>query len=225
MEFLQEVEMYKFLTAQQMLKKAEDMLKIYIGEKGKRMPQIEEEIINEVNEKVDKKDVDYKTFNKLAQKVEEQVLLVRWKEFESLTEYQVKLLCQIARFNYYSLNDIFYDDHLFYVFKNFLKDEYADEILQFYEDLERFKKKKNEKERFQMAQTLYTTYINGSSHLELNITSESKEKMSITMKNIVREDHTPTDIFDEVFTEIKSNTLIGIWSRFKGTDHYDRLFE
>lgn len=152
-------------------------------------------------------------------------LVEPWLDFHLLTYDEVKHLVAIGRIKKYKLDDIFVNEHLYYIFKKFLKEEYAEEILLFYEETQRFKRIESNTARYEVVLNVFTKFIQLDGPYEVNIKSETREKMKNVIKNKINQKCCPREIFDDIFVELKQSSLLESWSRFQNTKEYQKLFD
>lgn len=228
MEFYEEVQNFKSLKNQkEVLSKASDVFNIYLEENSKKEVPVKSSTKENIkNTLILEKDiVRDDLFDNALVEIQQELLLDPWTRFQSLSTEEVKVLVDYGRHNHFKLSDIFENEHLYHVFKRFLKHEYAEEILLYYESIQRLKTISSDSERYKFAKEIFDTFIVNDALNEINLKSETKVSLYKLIQNGISQENTPSDMFDASFLELKQSLLIGIWSRFKTSDFYYQLFE
>lgn len=227
-EFYEQVQLFKSLKDEkQLVIKSNEIYNVFLEENSQKEVPIKsstrETIKNHLKLNLEK--VDISIFDNALTEFRKELLLDPWTRFQSLNSKEVQELVDKGRFNHFKLSDVFVNDHLYHVFKNFLKNEYAEELLLYYESINNFKIKSTDPERFEYAKEIFRKFIAQEAQSEVNLKSETRESLCLMIQNVISKENTPIDLFDASFVELKQSLLIGIWSRFKTSESYTKLFE
>lgn len=226
LEFIEEVQAFKNLKQDsEKLLKATQIYNLYYEDSSIKQISLKHQTKEDIKILLSSREALKSSVFDVAVQETHQILTESWVRFQCLDPEQLQQIVREGKFNHYRLDDIFHKEYLYIVFKSFLKEEFAEEILLFYEHVQIFKKEKNVDERYKIAKEIFAKYIEKSSERELNLNSELKDSMYTIFEKTISEENTPVDIFDQVFTDVKLSMLLGIWSRFKGTESYDKLFQ
>lgn len=228
-EFYEDIQIFKSLkTEEEKSKMAIELYQKYLDEKGLKEVPIKigtrQSIRNTINS-ISKVKVEIDIFDEAVREITTDILLDPWTRFQSLENEEVKNIVEKGRIKKFKLEDVFLNEHLYYIFKKYLKKEIAEEILLFYEEIQKFRKIEVEKERFEEAKGIFQKYIENSSPCEININSYTREMIKEIVEKKMNERYCPKEIFDDIFIELKQSSLQEIWSRFQNTDEYNQLFE
>lgn len=226
-EFLEDVQFFKSLRSENERNiKASQICSLYFNEESLKEISVKGNTKEEIKKVISSKEyLKVSLFDVAVQEIHQYVLIETWTRFAILEEEEIQKIFVEGKYNHYQLDDIFRNEHLYYVFKSFLKEEYAEEILNFYEEVQNFKKEKDPSVQFSLAKDIFLQYIQSSSSNELNLSFDLRNSMYNIVNNVISKDNTPNHIFDQVFNEVKLNMLLGIWSRFKSSEYYDQVFD
>lgn len=92
-----------------------------------------------------------------------------------------------------TLNDIVCDNGLYILFNNYLQRIHAQESLEFWIEVEIFKRLTSERECIKMAQSIYKKFIDDASRTEINVDSQVKEELTTKLTHHLYD----TDLYDK----------------------------
>lgn len=227
-EFYEEIQKYKLIKdKKERVQAANNLFSNYLAESGQREIPIKIAVRLSIKKTIDSGEdsLDETIFDLAIKEIQQEILLDPWSRFQILTKAELEQLVEIGRQNHYKLDDIFVNEVLYQKFKVFLKKEIAEEILLYYEEIQKLKKETDTEKRLKLIQDIYSKFVESSSEYEVNLKSETRELLGKQIKEQISKDNCSDSIFDESFLEIKRISLIEIWSRFQNSEEYLKLFD
>lgn len=104
-----------------------------------------------------------------------------------------------------TLHDILIDNGLYVLFNSYLQKIHAIEALDFWIEVEIFKRLTSERECIKMANTIYKKFIDSSSQTEINVESPVKDEINHKINNHLYD----TDLYDKAQECIESTLKFG----------------